>query len=185
MGIDIRNGLQMECIACAQCVDACDAVMDKVGLPRGLIRYDSLNGLERKPKRVLRPRLYAYGAMALVTSVALVVALVTRKPFEANVLRAAGSPYVLDGNVVRNQLEVHLVNKSPEPTRFEVKVTGPEALSVVLPQPTVTLAPMESFRLPIFLSAPRSEAKKLGEAELVVSDGENVRTSPVRFLSPP
>jgi cytochrome c oxidase accessory protein FixG len=64
-GIDIRNGLQYECIACGACVDACDEVMDKVGSPRGLIRYATQNSLEGKPTRVLRPRVLVYGALLL------------------------------------------------------------------------------------------------------------------------
>ena len=62
-GIDIRKGLQYECIACAACIDACDDVMDKVGYPRGLIRYDTQHGLEGKPTHVLRPRIIVYGTL--------------------------------------------------------------------------------------------------------------------------
>ena len=62
-GIDIRKGLQYECIACAACIDACDEVMDKVGYPRGLIRYDTQHGLEGKPKHVLRPRTIVYATL--------------------------------------------------------------------------------------------------------------------------
>ncbi len=62
-GIDIRKGLQYECIACAACIDACDEVMDKVGYPRGLIRYDTQHGIEGKPKRVLRPRTIVYATL--------------------------------------------------------------------------------------------------------------------------
>ena len=62
-GIDIRKGLQYECIACAACIDACDEVMDKVGYPRGLIRYATQHALEGKPTRVLRPRVIVYGTL--------------------------------------------------------------------------------------------------------------------------
>ena len=62
-GIDIRKGLQYECIACAACIDACDEVMDKVGYPRGLIRYDTQHGLEGKAKHVLRPRTIVYATL--------------------------------------------------------------------------------------------------------------------------
>ncbi len=65
-GIDIRKGLQYECIACAACIDACDEVMDKVGYPRGLIRYDTQHGLEGKRKRILRPRTIVYASLLLL-----------------------------------------------------------------------------------------------------------------------
>jgi polyferredoxin len=77
-GIDIRNGLQMECIGCAACIDACDGVMDKMGYARGLIRYATLNGLEQGLskaqmwRRALRPRVLVYGALLLAVSVAFV-----------------------------------------------------------------------------------------------------------------
>ena len=62
-GIDIRKGLQIECIACAACIDACDDVMDKMGTPRGLIRYTTQHALEHQPTRVLRPRMLIYGGL--------------------------------------------------------------------------------------------------------------------------
>ena len=65
-GIDIRNGLQLECIGCANCIDACNTVMDKTGRDRGLIRYDSLNGLEGKERKIVRPRMILYSAFLLV-----------------------------------------------------------------------------------------------------------------------
>ncbi|MDR5866631.1 cytochrome c oxidase accessory protein CcoG [Halomonas koreensis] len=65
-GIDIRDGLQYECITCAACIDACDSVMDKMGYPRGLIRYTTENALEGKPTHILRPRLLGYLAALLV-----------------------------------------------------------------------------------------------------------------------
>ena len=65
-GIDIRNGLQLECIGCTACIDACDDIMTKLGRPTGLIRYDSQNGFDGLPKRILRPRIYAYSVLALL-----------------------------------------------------------------------------------------------------------------------
>ncbi|HSH56723.1 MAG TPA: cytochrome c oxidase accessory protein CcoG [Halomonas sp.] len=65
-GIDIRDGLQYECITCAACIDACDSVMDRMGYPRGLIRYTTENALEGKPTHILRPRLMGYLAALLV-----------------------------------------------------------------------------------------------------------------------
>ncbi len=64
-GIDIRNGLQYECIACGACIDACDEVMDKMGYPQGLIRYSTQNAIDAKPTRVLRPRIFIYGLLLL------------------------------------------------------------------------------------------------------------------------
>jgi len=86
-GIDIRNGLQMECIACAQCADACDGVMRRIGRGRGLIRYTSQRELDGKSRRLLRPRLAVYVVAAVAAVGAAATALATRTPFEATVVR--------------------------------------------------------------------------------------------------
>ncbi|HHH29352.1 MAG TPA: cytochrome c oxidase accessory protein CcoG, partial [Polyangiaceae bacterium] len=82
-GIDIRNGLQLDCIGCTACIDACDEIMDKLKRPRGLIRYDSLSGLEHKPTKVLRPRLMLYGAALAVWGVGAFLAFRAHTSFEA------------------------------------------------------------------------------------------------------
>ena len=71
-GIDIRNGTQLECVNCTACIDACDKVMDKIGRPRGLIRYDSENGIKSKKKFTFTRRAKAY-SVVLVALVVLVV----------------------------------------------------------------------------------------------------------------
>jgi cytochrome c oxidase accessory protein FixG len=185
-GIDIRNGLQMECLGCAQCVDACDEVMDKVGRPRGLIRYDSLNGLAGQPKRLLRPRLLAYGAFLLVSVAALGINLARRVPFEANLLRFQGAPYVLEGGTVRNQFELHLVNKNPEDSTFRLRVTSPVPAQVVVPQQEVKLGSLESFRVPLFVTVEAAQPSWPFELTIEVTDAASgeVKRMQARFLGP-
>src|SRR5512136_2172683 len=77
-GIDIRNGTQMECVHCTACMDACDAVMDKIQRPRGLIRYASLNGIERGEKLRVTPRIVAYSLILLGLGCGLTGLLLTR-----------------------------------------------------------------------------------------------------------
>src|SRR5690606_27850390 len=98
---------QMECVGCANCVDACDDVMDRIGRPRGLIRYDSQNGVEGEPRRLLRPRVVAYAVLLLAGALAFAFAARQRAPFEAHVTRQQGDPWsVVDGRV-RNPLLLH------------------------------------------------------------------------------
>ncbi len=185
-GIDIRNGLQMDCIGCTQCVDACDEVMDKLGRPRGLVRYDSLNGLAGQPRRVLRSRLFVYGAFLLVSAVALTVGLVGRVPFEANLLRFQGMPYVLEGTTVRNQFELHLVNKNPTGTTFTLSVDSPVPASVVIPQRQVTLDSLEDFRVPLFITAERGQHVPFTfRVEVADQASGQVKQLEARFLGPP
>src|SRR5690606_34283377 len=92
-GIDIRDGLQYECIGCAACIDGCNQVMDKMGYPRGLIRYATENVIagvvpqERMWRRVLRPRVLVYGSVLALIMAAWSVGLALRTPLTVNVIR--------------------------------------------------------------------------------------------------
>lgn len=180
-GIDIRNGVQLECVGCAQCIDACDDVMAKIGRDKGLVRYDSAQGFAGRPRRVLRPRLVAYGALfgaALVAAVATATTL--RDPFEANLLRARGVPYVLEGETVRNQLELHLVNKHPEAASYRITASAPAPAQVVVAQPEVRLESMQSLRLPIFVTVDAAAARGV-EVTVEVTDVAGGRTRRLRM----
>jgi cytochrome c oxidase accessory protein FixG len=185
-GIDIRNGLQMECLSCAQCVDACDEVMDKLGRPRGLIRYDSPRGLAGEPRRVLRPRLVLYGALLVASLAGLTLSLVRRVPFEANLLRFQGTPYFLDAGTVRNQFELHLVNKNPGEATFTVRVDSPVPAQVVVPQAEVRLASLESFRVPLFITVQQGRVPVPFQFIVEVADSASgeIKRMEARFLGP-
>jgi cytochrome c oxidase accessory protein FixG len=184
-GIDIRNGFQMECVSCAQCIDVCDEVMDKIGRPRGLIRYDSLNRFEGKPSREWRPRLAIYGALAFVAAAAFVLAVATRVPFEANVLRPVGVPWVIEGDQVRNQIEVHLVNKRAERRSYHLSLEGPVGLQAQFGQTDVTLASLAHARIPVVLVG-NPQVTLTTPLTLVIREAETgaERKTPVRFLAP-
>ena len=123
-GIDIRHGLQLECIGCAACMDACDEIMDKVNRPKGLIRYASDRNLQGFKTRWLRPRSILYTALLLLgigvagmafNSVEKAIALVTRMP---------GAPFYVTDSYIRNQYQVRLVNKSTGILAFDVDVAS-------------------------------------------------------------
>lgn len=186
-GIDIRNGLQMECLACLQCVDACDEVMTKVKRPPELIGFASHNQLVGNPTRTLRPRLLVYTALALLSVGTLGFSLATRTPFEANVIRTRGSaPFVMDGEVVRNPFEIHLFNKNPEASRFTLALRAPVPAEVVIGTPELELASLSDTRVRVMVSIPRQYVTGPIELTLTVTDtvSGTVREQPVRFLSP-
>jgi polyferredoxin len=114
-GIDIRNGTQMECVHCTACMDACDAVMTRVGSPRGLIRYASLNGIEKGERLRFTPRLMGYCAVLLVLLSILGVMIFTRADIEATVLRAPGSLFqkMADGRF-SNLYTLRVLNKTSQ-----------------------------------------------------------------------
>ncbi|MFM2296692.1 MAG: cytochrome c oxidase accessory protein CcoG [Verrucomicrobiota bacterium] len=131
-GIDIRNGLQMECIGCSACIDACDTIMDKIGQPRGLVRYDSLNGLTQKKRRIMRPRIIAYMALALLgLSVLALIASTRVRPYTAEFSRMRGAPYYVDGSMVRNHYQFRILNKRNQPAEMTVTLANaPEGYSL-------------------------------------------------------
>ncbi len=186
-GIDIRNGLQMECLACLQCVDACDDVMTTLKKPTGLIGFASHHQLEGKPRRELRPRLVVYGALMLLSVGTLGVSLAVRTPFESNVLHSRGAnPYILDGAKVRNPFEVHLINKNPQASTFTLKVTAPVPIEVVIGTPVVQLASLADTRVPVMVSIERQHLSGPVELTIEISDETSgvVKRQPLRFLAP-
>ncbi|HEY0712557.1 MAG TPA: 4Fe-4S dicluster domain-containing protein, partial [Polyangia bacterium] len=190
-GIDIRNGFQMECIACTQCIDVCDDVMDKIGRPRGLIRHAPLHAplaptAGGKAPRILRARLGIYGALAFIALAMFAVALWTRTPFEANVIRPVGVPWIVEGSHVRNQVEIHLVNKRPDLQRYQISVEAPSPLQAKIQTQNVTLPSFAHHRVPIVLLGARN-AGTGPVAQIIVRESDTgiERRIPLRFLAPP
>ncbi len=186
-GIDIRNGLQMECIACLQCVDACDDVMSKVKRPPQLIGFASHQQLIGQPAKVVRPRLLVYLALMVLSLGTLGVSLVTRTPFESNIIRTKGSnPFIVDGDVVRNPFEIHLVNKNPERAKFHLHIVSPVPADVVMGTPDLELASLIDQRVPVMVTIKKDQIKGALELTLEITDDYSgvVKRQPIRFLSP-
>jgi len=156
-GIDIRQGPQLDCVACTACIDACDDVMDKLERPRGLVRYDSLRGLRGEKRKVLRPRLYAYTALLVIGAVVATFAFRGRVPFEANIVRLAGTPYTRESGVIRNAFELHVVNKRGTAVSFEVEAKAEPDLAFVIPIDRFDLEPLASRRIPVFVTMDQSK----------------------------
>lgn len=132
-GIDIRNGTQMECVHCTACMDACDAVMTKVSSPHGLIRYASLNGIERGERLRVTPRLIGYAVVLAALASILAVMIFTRADVEATLLRAPGSLFqkMEDGHY-SNLYTVRVVNKTSRELPVELRLENPAGSLQVL-----------------------------------------------------
>jgi cytochrome c oxidase accessory protein FixG len=155
-GIDIRDGLQMECIHCTQCVDACDAVMDRIGRPRGLIRYTSRDELAGAPRRILRPRIVLYPLLLALVWGGLTVALLGREPADITVLRGPGSPFaLLPTGEVSNQIRVKIVNRSGGEREYRIEIPGEERLRVIVAESRLRVADGRSATATVFVTAPR------------------------------
>ena len=140
MGIDIRNGPQLECINCGLCIDACDDIMVKVGRPKGLIAYDTdaavaARAKGEKPKhRLLRPRTLYYGVALTLVSGLMVWGFVGRKELDVHALRDRNPAMVrLSDGAVRNGYTLKIANRTFEPTTVEVRFAGIEGAKLRSP----------------------------------------------------
>ncbi len=187
-GIDIRHAsLQLECIGCAACIDACDDMMTKVKRPTGLIRYDSLMGFSGAKARLLRPRTIIYLILFVIGVAVSSFALSTIKPATFMVMRMTGAPYFVDPVDVRNQFMVRLINKRGEPTAFRVTVEGlPAGVTQSGLTGLVTVAPMAEQVSPLILQVKRGDYAGPFKATVVVEDEQRSfrLARPVEFLGP-
>ncbi|WP_420005084.1 cytochrome c oxidase accessory protein CcoG [Arenibacterium sp. LLYu02] len=171
MGIDIRNGQQMECITCALCIDACDDIMAKVGKPRGLIDYmalsDETNERAGKPpravwKHVLRPRTIMYTLLWGGVGLGLMFMLFIRADISMTVAPVRNPTFVtLSDGTIRNTYDVRLLNKHGEARQFELTVVGDPALSLSLEGEegaTVTVPADTTFLQRVYVAAPNGSA---------------------------
>lgn len=122
-GIDIRNGVQMECVNCTACIDACDTVMDKIKLPRGLIRFASLNNIASGEKQRFTSRMALYSVVLTALVTLFLVLVFTRSDLETAFLRAPGSLFqqTADGRI-ENLYTIKLVNKTLKDIPVEMKL---------------------------------------------------------------
>ncbi len=173
-GIDIRNGLQMECVHCTQCMDACDHVMEALQKPKGLIRYASQEGLAGRQSGLLRPRVVIYSLALLTTLSLLAITLSTRKAAEVILLRSSSEPYrIEDDGRIANQLRVKIVNRSNSTQRYTATVTGLDGGTVIAPELPLTIAAGAQRTTSLFLLAPMSVFRDGRHAITVrVSDGD-------------
>jgi cytochrome c oxidase accessory protein FixG len=138
-GIDIRDGLQMECIACGLCIDACDDIMDKVGLPRGLIAYHTEKYMDNHQKgeiekfHLLRPRTIYYIIVLSVVTLLMVYALLTRPPLDLTVLHDRNPLFVTMSNGdIRNGYDIKILNKTHQDRSYKLSVYGLDKPKVLI-----------------------------------------------------
>jgi cytochrome c oxidase accessory protein FixG len=130
-GIDIRDGLQYECIGCGACADVCDTVMDKMGYPRGLIRYSTQHAMTERWSRsevirhMIRPRVLIYLSILIAVIIAMMISLSMRIPFKVDVVRDRGTlARIVSGGKIENVYRLQLMNASESPQRYRITATG-------------------------------------------------------------
>jgi cytochrome c oxidase accessory protein FixG len=155
VGIDIRDGLQYQCIGCAHCVDACDQVMDKMGYEPGLVSYTTEHALEHGETRWLRPRAIGYAIALMIMIGAFSYALLSRIPFEVDVLRERGELFQVtaDGSI-SNQYRLRILNKAQYDQRFSLVIDADVPLTTSV-ESMLLVEPGELLDLPMTVSTPR------------------------------
>lgn len=182
--IDIRNGHQIECIGCMACIDACDSMMDKIGKPRGLIRFDSMNGLNQKPKRFLRPRLFLYLIAGVAGLIALSVAAVRSRPISAIALRGTDDIYIINDQNVRNVFQLHIENKRSRTVELTLGADLPKGFTMITPMPSVNLAAREGRHVPVIFEIPKADYSGDMDLYLNLFDGKEIHPLTIRFIGP-
>ncbi len=192
-GIDIRNGLQYECIGCGACIDVCDTVMEKVGYPKGLIRYTTENALERHWSQrevlahVLRPRVLLYSGIILAITIGMFVSLSLRTPFKVDVVRDRGvMARIADNGQYENVYRLQIMNASEQDHSYRIRASGMAGLRV-LPDTLVQVAAAQSQWVVVQLQAPPDTAPAgttKVQFEVTLEDSTHTVTEKTVFMTP-
>ena len=199
-GIDIRNGQQMECIACTACIDACDEVMEKVEKPKGLIRYASGNSLKGLATKWLRPRVAIYSVLLIAVIAALSVSVSRREDVAVTVLRGKDTPFQVikseEEGVTReeiiNHFKMHIKNQTFE--SISLKMVLPEEwkekhVAIISQSETINLEPGTDTTVHFFVKFPQnitgSEGRRSIRLELIDSkNSEQITWEDVKLVGP-
>ncbi len=184
-GIDIRHGLQLECIACTQCIDACNGVMSRLGRERNLIGYRSLVALEGlRPARLLRPRVVAYATLLVGFAVAFAVLLGNRLPMELTVAHNRDSLFTrtADGRV-GNAFTLHVENRDRSERVFHLSIEDAEDFDLVAGINPLRVGPTSAVEARVFVVARGDEPREPREIRFVLEDADDPSRHIVRSTS--
>lgn len=187
-GIDIRNGTQLECVNCTACIDECDTIMEKVGLPKGLIRYASEDNIAKKVPFKLTARMKGYSAVLGILVFVLIGMLFLRNDLEATILRLPGQLYqAKENNIISNVYTYKLVNKTSEDIgQVNYKLLSHKGEIKVVSNQDITIPRQGLVEGTLFIELHSSLVKgdkvklKIG----VYSNGKLIETASTNFLGP-
>ncbi len=185
-GIDIRNGVQLECVNCTACIDACDDVMAKVKRPKGLIRYASLNGIEKGTKLKFTLRVIGYSILLVVLLSVIGYLLATRTNFSINVLRTPGLLFQEQPNdKISNLYDLNIVNKTFNPTSIDLKLKGIDG-ELKLIGNKIVLGSQEIDDAKFMIVLPKSELEKMNTPITIAVYGNDKLLTEINtsFLGP-
>jgi len=185
--IDIRNGTQLDCTNCTACIDACDFMMEKVGQPKGLIRYASENGISEGKKLTFTPKIKAYSAVLLVLSAVLVVLLITRKDIQTSVARVSGQLYQeLPYGKLSNLYTSKIINKTNKEFPVELRLENIKGDIRFVGKPILNLKKESINQAEFFIEVDKKDIHQR-KTKLIIGlyrNGEKIESIKTNFLGP-
>lgn len=185
-GIDIRNGLQLECIACTACIDACDGVMDRLKRPRGLVGYTSLNQLEGEAHSVVRPRVVIYAIILFALGILFSYMMANRPLLVFDVIRKSGITAVYtvtaDGHV-SNMYHLNIINKDRQPHTLQISLEDFPDAQLVAPQNPLPMERESARDFDIFVIHPPRGLPVVKQFRIKVQDLVDPRYTEVQEIS--
>ncbi len=187
-GIDIRDGLQYQCIGCAACIDACDDVMEKMGYPKGLIKYTTENIMEGKQTHVLRPRIIVYALILIGIMVGTGIGIYNRSALELDVIRDRNSLFRETGmGMIENVYTLKVINKDIRAHEFSIEAEGLSDMKLNIPNKRVYAEPGSVVEVPLSVEVdPEKLEKRSSEIHFTIKalDSDLATTEEARFLGP-
>jgi len=186
-GIDIRNGVQMECVGCTACIDACDHIMDSVNKPRGLIRYASENSIAKGEPLHYTTRMKLYTALCFLLLSILSVILLTRKDVDATIIRTAGMLYQERGvDSISNLYNIRMVNKTNKDLQIAIKLVDAQGRIQMAGSSIIKMGKEAQAAGTFFVVLPKEYIKerKTIIRLAILENGKEIGTTKTNFLGP-
>ena len=187
-GIDIRKGLQYQCIACSSCIDACDDVMEKMQYPKGLIRYTTQNAVDGKKSRILRPRIIIYASILLVFITSFIYSVIQRVPLELDVIRDRNQLYRETDGFIENVYTLKIINMDGQDHNYLLSVSGIKDIALDMKHGQISVKSGSVADLPVSVRA-EEDALTARSTNIIFTlsalDDKDLHTSEkARFLGP-
>jgi len=185
-GIDIRNGTQLECVNCTACIDACDEVMDKIHKPKGLIKYASVESVEKQIPFKMSPRAYAYSVVLFLLIGIEAFLILSRSKVETTIMRVPGQLYQIQKNdIISNLYNVQFINKTSEPIDVTMKVENNKG-TIRLQGSQIHLPMQGRVDAVFFLDIPKNKVTEMKTPIKIeiYSKNELIETVKTNFLGP-
>lgn len=186
-GIDIRNGVQMECVGCTACIDACNHIMDSIDKPRGLIRYASENSIAKGEPLRYTTRMKLYTGLCFLLLAVLSVILLTRKDVDATVIRTAGMLYQERGaDSISNLYNIRMVNKTTHDLNIEIRLVDAQGRIQMAGNPIIKMAKEAQAAGTFFVVLPKENIKqrKTMIRLAIFENGKEIAITKTNFLGP-